>query len=817
MKRLKIASHRKGSQIKQAASRVAQNLYARAYVYLNSSTVDFDPEFYISQYPDIAAAGIDPYRHFVFYGRREGRVGESPRLESADQILALDPRKETIIVVSHEASRTGAPVLSLNLVMAFKQKYNVITMLLGGGELEDEFAVEGTVVIKSPGLRHSLDHARLLIDKISALKAIRFAIINSIESRVVLKALASNFIPTVTLIHEFPAYIRPKSAFVEAMFWSTSTVFSSSVIHQSALREFPHLSESPVHILPQGRCDITFAGKARKSDDEVEQALRDHFKLLKKGGKQIILGAGMIQLRKGVDLFIDCATKMLENGGLDDLHFVWIGKGYDPEGDIEYSAYLRDQVLRAGLENHVTFMPETTAINVAYMEAAAVLITSRLDPLPNVAIDAMCLGVPVLCFDKTTGVVDFLANSGLADLCVARYLDVTDLAAKVRYLLMDESAMERVSSAVRRESASVFSMPLYIEALDAIAQASVVKATQEKKDFELIESAGVYRHDFIPRYLKSPSPTETIRTYLRAWASAIEKRKLFPGFHPGAFVEQSPAYNGGDPLSAYLQAGQPVGPWKYEVITPNSAAPDAPKKLRVALHVHVYYADLFEQILIGLDRNQMRPDLFLSAPNDRVKADLQLLCLKYTGKIASIEVVPNVGRDIGPFLTAFEHRHIDEYDVVGHLHTKKSKAVNNADVGKVWYAFLVDNLIGTNAPMGDIILSHFEANPKLGLVYPEDPHIVGWDANIPHAEALRARLGIGLLPHNISFPVGTMFWARTDSLKQFKEAQFRWEDYPEEPLPYDGSMLHALERLFPIVVQNAGYDVALTNIENVTR
>ena len=131
MKRLKIASHRKGSQIKQAASRVAQNLYARAYVYLNSSTVDFDPEFYISQYPDIAAAGIDPYRHFVFYGRREGRVGESPRLESADQILALDPRKETIIVVSHEASRTGAPVLSLNLVMAFKQKYNVITMLLG--------------------------------------------------------------------------------------------------------------------------------------------------------------------------------------------------------------------------------------------------------------------------------------------------------------------------------------------------------------------------------------------------------------------------------------------------------------------------------------------------------------------------------------------------------------------------------------------------------------------------------------------------------------------------------------------------------------
>lgn len=34
----------------------------------------FDPEWYLKQYPDVAAAGIDPKRHFDKHGRREGRL-----------------------------------------------------------------------------------------------------------------------------------------------------------------------------------------------------------------------------------------------------------------------------------------------------------------------------------------------------------------------------------------------------------------------------------------------------------------------------------------------------------------------------------------------------------------------------------------------------------------------------------------------------------------------------------------------------------------------------------------------------------------------
>ena len=42
----------------------------------------------------------------------------------------LDPGKTTVLVVSHEASATGAPILALNLAQQLRATHNVIVMLL---------------------------------------------------------------------------------------------------------------------------------------------------------------------------------------------------------------------------------------------------------------------------------------------------------------------------------------------------------------------------------------------------------------------------------------------------------------------------------------------------------------------------------------------------------------------------------------------------------------------------------------------------------------------------------------------------------------
>jgi lipopolysaccharide biosynthesis protein len=62
-----------------------------------------------------------------------------------------------------------------------------------------------------------------------------------------------------------------------------------------------------------------------------------------------------------------------------------------------------------------------------------------------------------------------------------------------------------------------------------------------------------------------------------------------------------------------------------------------------------------------------------------------------------------------------------------------------------------------------------------------------------------------------------MFWIRNHALAPFVKLDIGWEDYPAEPVAYDGTMLHALERLFGVVPEKLGFSTTVTNIAGLTR
>jgi len=777
----------------------------------------FDADFYLRLYPDIASAGVDPYEHFVNYGRNEGRIGTLPRLEYSGRIEGISPTRKTVLVVSHEASRTGAPILSLNIVRELKKKYNVITLLLGGGAIVDDFRHFSDIVVGPPTDKYN---GSFVIDQLLALSHFSFAIVSSIESRAVLPGLARRFVPVVALIHEFSAYTRPKGALREAVFFSTETVFSTPLTLENAISEYSDLGNCQFHIIPQGRCALpavkSDTASRMKEDAKVLSVLRPEG--LPKD-TVVVLGAGFVQLRKGVDLFIECAARVVQADHGEHCRFVWIGEGYEPGHDLVYSVYLADQIRRSGLQQYVFFMGETSSIEAAYRAADLLLISSRLDPLPNVAIDAMAHGLPVVCFEKTTGIADILSANGLGKECVAPYLDTVEMASRVIALARSKALRQKVGEQLRQLALKQFDMEGYVKQLEEVGLNASGRIAQERTNVEEISKSGLSRLDFfLPPHLKGELSDDAIWRYVRSWSSGIDRRKLFPGFHPGIFLEQyGMPESGGDPLVNYLRAGQPEGLWRYDMITSEEIAQPLAPETRIALHLHVYYPDLLSEMLTRLNRNRIRPDLFISVPTEFVRDEVRSELINYSGQVIEIQIVPNRGRDIGPFLTAFGAAFVDRYDVVGHLHTKKTTDVEGDMVGKNWYEFLLENLLGGKGNMADIILGRMAVDPSIGMVFADDPYVVGWGSNRSYAEALGQQVGLSTLPEYFLFPVGTMFWARVQALRPIFNLGLVWQDYPTEPLSYDGSLLHALERLLPFVVSNQGAHSVLTNVVGITR
>jgi lipopolysaccharide biosynthesis protein len=240
--------------------------------------------------------------------------------------------------------------------------------------------------------------------------------------------------------------------------------------------------------------------------------------------------------------------------------------------------------------------------------------------------------------------------------------------------------------------------------------------------------------------------------------------------------------------------------------------------LRLAIHGHFHYTDNFLDFLGALAVNEQPADLFLTTTSEAAARYLQTASASYFKGRVLVEIMPNIGRDVGPFIALLETR-LSAYDVVGHMHGKRSAHTFHYDpeLGNRWRNFLWQHLIGSAVPVVDIVMDRFAQEPDLGMVFPENDFLVGWEKNRELSQALAPRLDLSSLPEHIEFPVGTMFWARPAALQRLVGARFGPEDYPVEPLPIDGTMLHALERLLPLIVEAAGYRCATTYFPQFTR
>lgn len=173
----------------------------------------------------------------------------------------------------------------------------------------------------------------------------------------------------------------------------------------------------------------------------------------------------------------------------------------------------------------------------------------------------------------------------------------------------------------------------------------------------------------------------------------------------------------------------------------------------------------------------------------------------------------NRGRDISALLVAMRTE-ILKYDYFCFIHDKSPNQKHLTQDVELWVENLWENTLANESYIYSI-MELFEANEKLGVLSPPEPlgeYYSDYYGNTWHDDyentvelAKKLELNTDIKREKEVFMLGTVFWARTAALRKLLEVEWKYEDFPQEPLPIDGTISHAIEKILGYVAQDAGY------------
>lgn len=319
------------------------------------------------------------------------------------------------LIISHDATRTGAPILLLNLAkLILKNEPNSVSFLLKrGGSLQPDFNNLGPTFYVNQKLVHSVfsrlnKNRKTAIEDIVFLNQFDYIISNTITNGDILDKIRNNYKgKIITYIHELEIASKTYTTPVEISrvmensnsFWVPSTL----------VRDF--ISDS--FKIASNRIDI------------MPYSIHPTSKIKEIESKEFIIGGcGTADWRKGPDLFILTAKKLILKYPDYKIKFRWIG-ALD-EVRLERMKY---QIDKADLNTTVTFESAVDDVSEFYNSIDLFLLTSREDPYPLVILEAASYGVPSICFDKVCGSKDFIdaSNGG----SIVPFLDIDQLVETI--------------------------------------------------------------------------------------------------------------------------------------------------------------------------------------------------------------------------------------------------------------------------------------------------------------------------------------------------------------------------------------------------
>ncbi|ABP33541.1 glycoside hydrolase family 99-like domain-containing protein [Polynucleobacter asymbioticus] len=219
----------------------------------------------------------------------------------------------------------------------------------------------------------------------------------------------------------------------------------------------------------------------------------------------------------------------------------------------------------------------------------------------------------------------------------------------------------------------------------------------------------------------------------------------------------------------------------------------------IAIVVHIHYMDTWEDIkkIIKKILSVHDSDIYITITNLE-----QYQSIKNDFPSANIELVENRGRDILPFINVLKKIIHKNYVAICKIHSKKSEYRSDGEViRKELYFSLINNEITLEK-----IPKFFEVNKKLGMLVPGKYFLQHNDINMYFNRENISKVCsvIGVNFKESKFPAGSMFWARPAALQKLLKLESGELFDVEEGLA-DGTVAHAVERLFGLVSESSGF------------
>jgi len=409
----------------------------------NNPSADFDMNFYKNAYPDVKLANINPLRHYIEYGREEKRATRPlisrKRIEGFLNSLPLV--KNGVIFISHETSRTGAPINLLHLINVYKSIFgdNFIVISMAEGDYLEEFQKLGNFISLSKTISLYSDELFNFFFIELYNKGYTKCIANSIFTGTFMDLIKQIGIKPLFLINELPATIRDLHCNTIAQNLSNGKVhlvFPSQWVADQFSSQFG-LHQNYVHIVPQSvRSSMRYGGKVI----DAKKTTLSKLNIEVQDDTKVVLGAGRAQYLKGTDLFIDVVRKLFKLNALDNIHFLWLG---DP--DSEYAKWIKQKYQKLPYKSHLHFINFEKEPAYLFAGSDLYLLTSRQDTYPSTALEALANNTPVIMFSQTGGIEEILdGKNGIA----VPHLDTLAMAKELLKWLAKEKQNEQVQNTI---------------------------------------------------------------------------------------------------------------------------------------------------------------------------------------------------------------------------------------------------------------------------------------------------------------------------------------------------------------------------------